>query len=77
MGVPYYGVLIIRILLFKLGYHIRAPYFRKLPYSTYVGGDAPEGSRRSAYDCFVNIVAVVASIGVPRRRRRRRPRPGC
>ena len=30
IGVPYSGVLIIRILLF-IGYYIRVPYFRKLP----------------------------------------------
>ena len=29
-GVPYFGVLIIRILLF--GYYIRVPYFRKAPH---------------------------------------------
>ena len=32
LGVPYFGVLIIRVLLFRcLGYCIRVPYFRKLP----------------------------------------------
>ena len=32
IGVPYFGVLIVRVLLFDyLGYHIRVPYFRKLP----------------------------------------------
>ena len=30
LGVPYLGVLIIRILL--LGYYIRVPFYRKLPY---------------------------------------------
>ena len=34
LGVPYLGVLI-RILL--LGYYIRVPYFRKLPYSLIKG----------------------------------------
>ena len=32
LGVPYLGARIIRILL--LGYYIRVPYFRKLPYAT-------------------------------------------
>ena len=31
-GVPYFGVLIIRILLFR--YYIRVPYFRKLQYES-------------------------------------------
>ena len=31
IGVPYLGVLVIRILLFSLGYYIRVPDFRKLP----------------------------------------------
>ena len=30
LGVPYFGVLIIRILRFRV--HIKVPYFRKLPY---------------------------------------------
>ena len=29
LGVPYFGVLFIRILL--IGYYVRVPYFRKLP----------------------------------------------
>ena len=31
LGVPYFGILKIKILLY-LGYYIRVPYFRKLPY---------------------------------------------
>ena len=32
LGLPYFGVLILRILLFNLGYCTRVPYFRKLHY---------------------------------------------
>ena len=34
--VPYFGVLIIRILLFRILYYIRVPYFRKPPYEATV-----------------------------------------
>ena len=31
-GVPYFGALIIRTLLFRVLYYIRVPYFRKFPH---------------------------------------------
>ena len=38
IGVPYLGVLLTRILLFRvIYYYIRVPYFRKLPYNTVEG----------------------------------------
>ena len=35
LGVPYFGVLIIRTLLFGVPYHMWIPYFRKLPYRVF------------------------------------------
>ena len=49
LGVPYFGVLIIRIRLFR--YYIRVPYFRKLPCMP--GGDLEEGGPLLAFvHCF-------------------------
>ena len=44
LGVPYFGVLIIRILLF--GYYIRVPYFRNLPCGTDM--DEENGAERNS-----------------------------
>ena len=51
LGVPYFGVLIIRM-LYYLGYYIRVPYFRKLQRVKCQGGKSQEKAEASTIGSY-------------------------
>ena len=62
IGVPYLGVLLTRILLFRvIYYYIRVPYFRKLPYYTVEGPGILAGLQ--AIDLWPSLTHKVPSSG--------------